>query len=322
MAIVHADGILPHARFVFNLFNSRRAQIITMHRQHPRDGDGFLLLAHTAFGGPDSPGGACCTALCQVITRVVVLTRHAAVGRCIATVMPTVLHGLSAELVFMASLDVSSTRTMTHNDFGKTVRGVQSHLTVVEGLPLPMMQYLARHPTENPGEPFVAAAACAAPLASTAPDVEEDQDGFHVSFAPAMAMTDFPMLGRGRSNSVVNFSSLIPAPSLDKTVRNQHGGAEGDAPSRLRPASEIFPYSAHGQALAATEAALKTWLHIEDRPHEMSTVIHLGRFPAGSIAVFRTRLRAQPSQALQSLRSLLELSTFTNARKKANAMAA
>ena len=37
--------------------SAERTQIITMHRQHPRDGDGFLLLAHAAFGGTDSPGG-------------------------------------------------------------------------------------------------------------------------------------------------------------------------------------------------------------------------------------------------------------------------
>ena len=163
-------------------------------------------------------------------------------------------------------------------------------------------------PTFRPG--LFGDAACAAALSSTAGDAEEDDpSGIAAAFAPAFAIGEMPLLGRGRSHSVVNFSGFIPSHLIEPSGRDRRAGAEGDAPSHMRPTSEIFPYSAHGQTLAATQAALQAWLRMEDRPHEMSTLIHLARFPPGSIAVFRTRLRAQPSQALQSLRSLLELST-------------
>jgi len=221
--------------------------------------------------------------------------------------MPTTLHGLSAELVFLASVEVPSAKKPTHGDTAEIIRGAESRLTVLEGLPLPMMQYIARHPAENPGEPWVIAAACASMLASTAP-AEQDHDAVD-GFSPVNLFQDYPMLGRGRSHSVVNFSGLIPISNAQKIGRSSIDVAEGDAPSRLRPASELFPFSAHGQALAATNAAFANWLHIEDRPQKSSTLIHLRRFPPGTIAVFRTRLRAQPSQALQSLRTLLELST-------------
>jgi hypothetical protein len=258
-----------------------------------------------------------------------------------------VLHGLTAELVFLASLEVPSPRTLRPaapataaaggGSSPETVRGVQCRLTVLEGSPLPMMLYLAGHPTANPGDPQVAADACAAPLAPSgaAPggsgddgkDDDDDDDDAKDNVngrdhAPrATAQPPVPTasnkraaaLGRGRSHSMAwipsvdggSSMSMVPAAAAAGGARGPHGGAEGDAPA----SHKHFTVSAHGQSLTSAAAALQAWLAVEDRPHQSATAVHLHRFPPGTIAVFRTRLRAQPAQALHSLRSLLELST-------------